>query len=183
MGLIFQFGICEYTHLSYIILIPISKSSISETFKHAIMSSGSITKSIWWFALYRALKWAVILFSINFSLRGQTVHFVHCKRIPQQGRSLCSSFVLSFSLIVPTIFLHFKDLSLNMLQCTVWSRNVFLTNKKRLIGYFWMHQHGFFVKNDHEKRFGNSYYRINTWTIITNSHLDKRNSPKSGETF
>ena len=28
------------------------------------------------------------------SLRGQTVHFVHCKRIPQQGRSLCSSFVL-----------------------------------------------------------------------------------------
>ena len=38
------------------------------------------------------------------SLGGQTVHFVHCKRIPQQGRSLCSSFVLYFPLIVPTKF-------------------------------------------------------------------------------
>ena len=26
----------------------------------------------------------------NLALRGQTVHFVHSKRIPQQGRSLCS---------------------------------------------------------------------------------------------
>ena len=40
------------------------------------------------------------------SLQGQTVHFVHCKRIPQQGRSLCSSFVLYFPLIVPTQFSH-----------------------------------------------------------------------------
>ena len=38
------------------------------------------------------------------TLRGQTVYFVKCKRITQQGRSLCSSFVLSFSLIVPTKF-------------------------------------------------------------------------------
>ena len=35
-------------------------------------------------------------------LRGQTVHFVHFKRIPQQRRSLCSSFVLYFPLIVLT---------------------------------------------------------------------------------
>ena len=41
------------------------------------------------------------------------MHFVNCKRIPQQGRSFCSSFVLSFSLIVPTIFFYmFKDLSM-----------------------------------------------------------------------
>ena len=36
------------------------------------------------------------------TLRSQTVCFAKCMRISQQGRSLCSSFVLSFSLIVPT---------------------------------------------------------------------------------
>ena len=40
------------------------------------------------------------------TFRGQTVHFVRCKRISRQGRSLCSSFVLSFSLIVPTKLSH-----------------------------------------------------------------------------
>ena len=42
----------------------------------------------------------------NITLRGQTVNFVHCKRIPQKGRSFCSSFVLNFPLIVPTKFPH-----------------------------------------------------------------------------
>ena len=61
------------------------------------------------------------------------MHFVHCKRIPQQGRSLCSSFVHYFPLIVPTNFHMFKDLSLESrniqtqnrasIQCTVWPRN------------------------------------------------------------
>ena len=32
------------------------------------------------------------------------MHFVHCKRIPQQGSSLCSSFVLYFPLIVSDAF-------------------------------------------------------------------------------
>ena len=39
------------------------------------------------------------------TLRGQIVHFVNCKRIPQQGRTLCFSVALSFSLIVLTNFL------------------------------------------------------------------------------
>ena len=73
------------------------------------------------------------LWKFFFTLRGQTVHFVHCKRIPQQGRSLYSSFVLYCPLIVPTNFSHFKDLSLESrniktqncapIQCTVWPRN------------------------------------------------------------
>ena len=37
------------------------------------------------------------------TLRGQTVYFfVNRKRIPQQESSVCSSFVLSFPLILPT---------------------------------------------------------------------------------
>ena len=32
------------------------------------------------------------------------MYYVNFNRIPQQGRSLCSSFVLSFSLIIPTKF-------------------------------------------------------------------------------
>ena len=61
------------------------------------------------------------------------MHFVNCKRIPQQGRAICSSFVHSFPLIVPTKFNMFKDLSLESrniqtqncapIQCTVWPRN------------------------------------------------------------
>ena len=64
--------------------------------------------------------------------------FVNCKRIPQQGRSLCSSFVLSFLMIVPTKFNMFKDLFLESkntqtqncatFQRIVWSRNAGLKN-------------------------------------------------------
>ena len=39
-------------------------------------------------------------------MRRQTVLFGKCRRIPQQVRSLCSSFVLSFPLIVPTQIQH-----------------------------------------------------------------------------
>ena len=42
------------------------------------------------------------------SLQGQTVYFVNCKRIPQQGRSLCSSYDISMALIVPTKLYHVK---------------------------------------------------------------------------
>ena len=38
------------------------------------------------------------------------MNFVNCKRIPKRGRSLCSSFVLSFSLIVPTKLEHVSSL-------------------------------------------------------------------------
>ena len=36
----------------------------------------------------------------------KSVFLVSCKRIPQQRRSLCSSFVISFSLIFATEFYH-----------------------------------------------------------------------------
>ena len=45
-------------------------------------------------------------FKVCATLRGQSVHFVIYKRIPQQARSVFSSFVISFSLIVPTNFKH-----------------------------------------------------------------------------
>ena len=61
------------------------------------------------------------------------MYFVHCKWIPQQGRSFCSFFVVYFPLIVPTNFNMFKDLSLESrniqtqncapIQCRVWPRN------------------------------------------------------------
>ena len=67
------------------------------------------------------------------TLRGQTVNHENCERIPQQGRSFCSSFVLSFTLIAPTKFYMFKVLSLESrniqtqncgpIQCTVCLRN------------------------------------------------------------
>ena len=42
------------------------------------------------------------------------MHFVNCERIPQQGRSFSSSFVLSFSMIVLTNFKHvFRPVSGN----------------------------------------------------------------------
>ena len=42
--------------------------------------------------------------NLSSTLRGQIVGFGICKRIPQQGRYLCSSFVPSFSLIIATKF-------------------------------------------------------------------------------
>ena len=45
-------------------------------------------------------KYAVL----RITLRSQTVLFGKCKRIPEQGRSLCSSFVIPFPLIVATNF-------------------------------------------------------------------------------
>ena len=61
---------------------------------------------------FKATQLRVLIFCQFFTctLRGQTVHFVRCKRIPQPGRSLCFYFVLYFPLIVPTKFLHFKRL-------------------------------------------------------------------------
>ena len=43
------------------------------------------------------------------ALRGQTVHFVQCKWIPQQGSSLCSSFV------------HRSDKIFTCLKTCLWS--------------------------------------------------------------
>ena len=56
-----------------------------------------------------------LFFLIFILLRGQTVHFLHCKRFPQQGSSLCSSFVLSFCLI------DRSDKILTCLKTCVWN--------------------------------------------------------------
>ena len=70
--------------------------------------------------------------SMHFYSIDTYTHFEHCKRIPQQGRSLCSSFVLKFSLIVRQDFNLLKGLALESrniqtqkcapIQCTVWPR-------------------------------------------------------------
>ena len=67
------------------------------------------------------------------------MHFVHCNRVPQQGRSLCSSFVLYFPLIVPTKVSHLNTCLWNpgtyrhkiaRLSSAVWPRNVSFAKRK-----------------------------------------------------
>ena len=50
-------------------------------------------------------------------LRGQTVHFAYCKRIRQQGRSICSSFC-SF------IFFYSFDKILTRLRTCLWNPGI-----------------------------------------------------------
>ena len=61
------------------------------------------------------------------------MHFVHCKRIPQQGRSLCSSFCSFIRSDKILICLkaclwnpgsYHTDTKCAPIQCTVWPRNV-----------------------------------------------------------
>ena len=56
----------------------------------------------------------------DFSLRGQTVHFENCKRIPQ-GRSFCSVF-----------FFHHSDKILTCLKTRVWNPGTYRHNVVRL---------------------------------------------------
>ena len=106
-----------------------SKKNIVWTSKFENLSG---SRKTWFFAvIYLGItkKMLFLILKLCKALRGRTVHFVHCMRIPQQGRSLCFSFVVSFSLIVLTNLNMFKDLSLEFrnkqtqncapIQCTV----------------------------------------------------------------
>ena len=66
---------------------------------------------------------------------------MYCKRITHNNDApFLSSFIVSLSLIFPTKFYMFKDLSLESrniqtqncapIQCTVWPRNAFLHEPK-----------------------------------------------------
>ena len=95
------------------------------------------------------MLWKTCIFNELYSsnnLQGQTVYFVDCEQIQQQGRSLWSSIVLSFSLAVLSKFQHVKKLSLNSrylrtlncapIQCILWTPK----EKKKLCFEFFVEQ-------------------------------------------
>ena len=55
---------------------------------------------------------------VQFSLRGQTVHFMNSTQSSQQVHSLCSSFVFSFSL-------NCSDEALRCLKTCLWSQETY----------------------------------------------------------
>ena len=54
----------------------------------------------------RCESFLIAMVSWTAPLWGQTGYIANCRRISQQGGSVCSSFVLSFCLIAPTKFKH-----------------------------------------------------------------------------